>query len=675
MAAKPFSRRRFLGSMGGVFALACLPSRVLAENSDDILLRAVVMSDIHIPDNPGSVELQRFRTALDLMYGWSERQRYPNFDALVVAGDMTDHGSREEMTLFKETMDEKIRPGTQKLLCMGNHEFYHDCPSREAAHEEWKQMLGVEDNAHYVVNGFHFIALSPELGSGRPGNFGYNGDYLYKIDWLREQLEQAKADDPQKPIFLFQHYHVTGTVYGSSKEERWGVNDLRELLDRYPTVIDFSGHSHYPINDPRSAWQGNFTAFGTGTLSYFEMEGGRYNKFPPGHDIAAQCYVVEVHRDNSVAVRPFDIISKDFFDIAYLVAEPGNIDRYLYTDKRYDLAPRPYWKPGTEVRTENPNCFGATLTFPQGCDKTVVHSYRVDLTDETGSETEALPPVYAWSEYYFQPIPDPMRITLDTLEPSRKYRAEITAINPFGKESSAKISARIETPKDEEDHTDREAAKPMANILSVEFQDGAVVNRACGLDGFAGRGVETIGQPAFVRDEERGGFVGRFNGQGDYLRFRYSNADLRRMRRQITMAVRFRFDAWGDHNRSIFSGTEGGASSIELNAEKKRLEFWLSIDGKYTILDTPCEPDSWHTCFGVCDGKDVVLYLDGKEVGRQACTGVLTYPAKEEAMAYCVAAEVNAKGDGIRFMEGAISFARLYNWALTPEQVAALSAE
>ncbi|MBQ3453691.1 MAG: hypothetical protein IJG25_02380, partial [Thermoguttaceae bacterium] len=204
---------------------------------------------------------------------------------------------------------------------------------------------------------------------------------------------------------------------------------------------------------------------------------------------------------------------------------------------------------------------------------------------------------------------------------------------------------------------------------------GAVVNRACGLDSFAGRGVETLGQPAFVRDGELGGFVGRFNGQGDYLRFRYSNADLCRMRRQITMAVRFRFDAGGDHNRSIFSGTEGGASSIELNAEKKRLEFWLSIDGKYTILDTPCEPGSWHTCFGVYDGKDVVLYLDGKEVGRQACAGVLTYPAKEEAMAYCVAAEVNAKGDGIRFMEGAIGFARLYNWALTPEQVAALSAE
>ncbi|MBO7678162.1 MAG: metallophosphoesterase [Thermoguttaceae bacterium] len=669
MTAKPFSRRHFLGGMGGVFALACLPSRLLAENSDDILLRAVVMSDVHFSDNPASAEVERLNRVLDLMYSWSEKQSYPNFDALVVAGDMTNHGSQEEMTLFKQTMDGKIRPGTQKLLCMGNHEFYHDSASPEATHEGWKEMFGVEDNAHYIVNGFHFIALSPEKGTCR------DGDYLYKIDWLREQLEQAKADDPQKPIFLFHHYHLTETVYGSLNGDCWGINDLRELLDQYPTVIDFSGHSHYPINDPRSVWQGNFTAFGTGTLSYFEMEGGHYNKFPPGYNIAAQCYVVEVHRDNSVAVRPFDIISKDFFDVAYLVAEPGNIDRYLYTDKRYDLAPRPYWKPGTEVRTENPSCFGVTLTFRQGCDKTIVHSYRVDLTDETGPEAETLPPIYAWSEYYFQPIPDPMRITLDTLEPSRRYRAEITAINPFGKESSAKISAQIETAKDEEDHTDRETIKPAANILSIEFEDGTVVNRAHGLESFAGRAVETLGRPVFVRDDELGGFVGRFNGQGDYLRFRYNKDDLRRMRRRFTMAVRFRFDAWGDHNRSVFSGTEGGASSIELNAEKKRLEFWLSINGKYTILDTPCEPGLWHTCFGVYDGKDVVLYLDGKEAARQACAGNLTYPAKEESMAYCVAAEVNAKGDGESFMGGAIGFARLYNWALTPEQVAALSAE
>ncbi|MBQ3333380.1 MAG: metallophosphoesterase, partial [Thermoguttaceae bacterium] len=138
MTAKPFSRRHFLGSMGGVFALACLPSRLLAENSDDILLRAVVMSDVHFSDNPESAERKRLQTVLDLMSSWSERQSYPNFDALVVAGDMTNHGSQEEMTLFKQTMDGKIRPGTQKRQCLGNHEFYNGSPTPDATHEGWK---------------------------------------------------------------------------------------------------------------------------------------------------------------------------------------------------------------------------------------------------------------------------------------------------------------------------------------------------------------------------------------------------------------------------------------------------------------------------------------------------------------------------------------------------------
>lgn len=660
--ANKFSRRHFLGGMGSALTLVCVPSRLWADNSNDVLVRAVVMSDVHFCANPDSPEVDRLQRALKLLYNWSEKQTYPKFDALVVAGDMTNSGSQEEMKLFKDTMDGNIRPETQKLLCMGNHEFI------SATHESWKAMFGMEDNAHYVVNGFHFIALSPEAGTCS------DGDYLYKIDWLREQLEQAKADDPKKPIFVFQHYHISETVYGSLKGDCWGTNDLRELLDQYPTVIDFSGHSHYPINDPRSAWQGNFTAFGTGTLSYFEMEGGHYYKFPPGYNIAAQCYVVEVHRDNSVAVRPFDIISEDFFDVVYLVAEPGNIDRYLYTDNRYNLAPRPYWRPGTVVQAEDPTLCGATLVFRQGCDKTVVHSYRVDLIDETDPDTGEIPSVYAWSQYYFQPMPDPMRITLDTLEPSREYRAEITAINPFGKESSSKISTRFKTAEDN-DKTDREAAKPMANILSVEFEDGSVVNRACGLEEFSDRDIETFGQPKFIHDEDLGHFVGQFDGQDDYLRFLYTEKDLYRIRQQITMAARFRFKAWGDRNQAIFSNTESGGSSLELNAQKKQLEFWLSVNTKYIILTAPCDPDTWHTAFGVYDGKEIILYLDGKEVARTACSGKLTYTSNKNAMAYCVAADVAERGQGCFFLDGAIGFARIYNWALKPEQVAALSAE
>ena len=53
--------------------------------------------------------------------------------------------------------------------------------------------------------------------------------------------------------------------------------EFAEILKNYPQVVDFSGHSHVPINDPRSIHQKHFTALGTGSLSYFELDDEPYS--------------------------------------------------------------------------------------------------------------------------------------------------------------------------------------------------------------------------------------------------------------------------------------------------------------------------------------------------------------------------------------------------------------
>ena len=40
----------------------------------------------------------------------------------------------------------------------------------------------------------------------------------------------------------------------------------------YSNIINFSGHSHFPIIDERSIWQKEFTAIQTGSTSYVELE-------------------------------------------------------------------------------------------------------------------------------------------------------------------------------------------------------------------------------------------------------------------------------------------------------------------------------------------------------------------------------------------------------------------
>ena len=42
-------------------------------------------------------------------------------------------------------------------------------------------------------------------------------------------------------------------------------------LSAYPNAVAFSGHSHYPLTDERSVWQGAFTSIGTASLSYIAV--------------------------------------------------------------------------------------------------------------------------------------------------------------------------------------------------------------------------------------------------------------------------------------------------------------------------------------------------------------------------------------------------------------------
>ena len=408
------SRRSFLSQSVLGAGLLCLPSSVFKiseihaeEENNSVVLRFCALSDVHFKTSPDTKEVDRFRRAIRFMYDYSAQQPYSKFDALLIAGDVSDHGLDEELLLFKKTMDEEIHDDVKTIMCMGNHEFYSGNKPR------WREIFQRDDNVATKVNGFSFIGVSPERGSCE------NGDYLYALDWYKKALQEAVDDDPKKPIFTFQHYHISSTVYGSKGEDVWGINDLYETLQQTPRVVNFSGHSHYPINDPRSIWQGAFTALGTGTLSYFEMssEGGRFNKFPEGHENAAQMYVVEVRKDNSVVFKPYDLITNSFFDCVYYLPQPGNASTYAYTDARSETSERPTWdNDAVASSTVLDDSTTLCVSIPQASCPDVVHSYRIDL-ERQEERSGALQwvkdePIYVWSQYYFKDYPNPLQVKI-----------------------------------------------------------------------------------------------------------------------------------------------------------------------------------------------------------------------------------------------------------------------
>jgi hypothetical protein len=395
------------------------------------ILRFIAMSDIHYKDEH-TVERDRFELALKTTYAYAdESDAYKRLDAICVVGDFADKGTELQMQAFKASLDKYIRPETTLVISYASHEFSDS--GMEGATEKLKRIFGKDPDVHEVINGFHFISLSTS-DSETSKRCGYNAA---KRAWFREQCEKASADTPEKPIFMFQHPHPKDTVYGCIN---WGNGDLYTVQKDYPALVTFSGHSHAPINDPRSIHQRDFTSLGCGTLSYFELDefDKVYGTLPPDRENAAQFYIVEADAAGRVRVLLYDLITKRFFPEEWLIEKPWDKSTFIYNDSRPGSECVPYFSEGDKLSITEVCDGGCTLTFPQAkIDKFNVDSYYMTVYDAaSGAEVKK---VSIWSEYYFLDMPKTMTWRIDGLEAGKEYRVEVYAASFWNKYSKERL--------------------------------------------------------------------------------------------------------------------------------------------------------------------------------------------------------------------------------------------
>ncbi|WP_255585188.1 hypothetical protein [Virgibacillus saliphilus] len=289
---------------------------------------------------------------------------------------------------------------------------------------------------HKKVKGYHFIILATE-DELTEGTFSEK-----QIKWLDEQLQIAHDDDPYKPIFVFHHQPIKDTIYGSE----WGFDENRDLiyetLSKYPRAISFSGHTHYPLDDPRIIHQKDFTAIGTSTGHDLWLEDGRIQgDHPVGGDYLNQALIVEVH-DHDVIIYRRDIHQDDWTGDPFHLRYPPYDEYYhTYTDDR-DQTP-PYFTDNAMVAVDKAKTTNSTLTLllTQAKDNLLVHDYRIVARAVGGEEKEYL----AFSEFYKDPVPDPVSITVSDLEPNTIYEFDVYALDAFGNESERSISTMGKT--------------------------------------------------------------------------------------------------------------------------------------------------------------------------------------------------------------------------------------
>lgn len=298
-------------------------------DEEKILLRFGVLSDCHLGMEPSEDDEKLQKLLRTFLHMAGSAQRLP---AVAIAGDLTKRGTSPEIrrcgALIREVLDPAktelfVTPGNhevhkgafvkwnpyyeelgslvyQKPLCSGKYRFADGRIKKEYFHS-WNFIHG---NYHTVISGFHFISV-----------FDYDNDnFPTDLVWLYRQMKLAQEEDPAKPIFVFGHCHPQDTCYGSFQVKRWEIykyeyhwttNNLCHILNRFPQAVFFSGHTHFPVADERSIWQGGYTSINTGSSSYLSIEegyvqNGGSQEFADSHSISNGLFV-EV--DESFRIR------------------------------------------------------------------------------------------------------------------------------------------------------------------------------------------------------------------------------------------------------------------------------------------------------------------------------------------------------------------------------------
>lgn len=402
------------GSLVSVFVHPQAP-----EDTGDFtpVIRFLITSDSHIT-TIGDIQTTRLEKMIKMGNKIAkEDEEYNRLDAVLIAGDVTDMGTKIAFGSIKAALAPVLKDETTFLATVSTS--HDDRNLGKASLELYENIMGQETDFHRVINGFHFIGISASKTEGEHYS-------EYQKEWLVQELDKAVADDPDKPIFVLQHEHILNTVYGSSDFEGWGMPDFAEILKNYPQVVDFSGHSHYPINDPRSIWQGEYTAIGTGGLYYAEVTvDDTKTVHPAGYRMASTFWVVEIDANNRIRLRAVDLGAQEYL-CEYIL--DGPLDRQFTPQQQMERSKAPEFAENADIKVKSKK---VVFDAAESTDGMPIFLYRAFAVDSQGNRTPVGKTV---PKYFRYDVPDTVKIELENL-PEGDYKIEVVAENCYGIQS------------------------------------------------------------------------------------------------------------------------------------------------------------------------------------------------------------------------------------------------
>jgi 3',5'-cyclic-AMP phosphodiesterase len=174
-------------------------------------------------------------------------------DVVIVSGDLTGDGFRQEFQTAREYLD---RVECKRLIVVpGNHD------SRNVGYVHFEEMFG-ERSAHVTVDGVAIVAIDstePDLDHGTIGRGRYS--------WIEERF--AADDSSFLRVFVLHHHLLPVPGTGRERNVVHDAGDALECLQRADCHLVLSGHKHVPY-----AWRlEDLFVVNAGTVSTTRLRG------------------------------------------------------------------------------------------------------------------------------------------------------------------------------------------------------------------------------------------------------------------------------------------------------------------------------------------------------------------------------------------------------------------
>ena len=261
------------------------------------------------PLRPEEVKLS-FAAIADTQFAMFTPGRYPHFkataedlhnnngafDALILAGDITETGSVAE---YQMVYDSLSGLDCKYVFAPGNHDVreltYGTAVDRYTNFINAVNGETVTDKFHYSteVNGYKFIVIGTD-------DYQFEKSYLSdeQLAWLESEIAGANGN----PVFVIGHQPLKKT-HGLPATWRAGVlpddgsigdqsDEVTAILEKYPNVFFITGHIHTGLGEYTYETLGDSHLISLPSISISNYDGD-YNKNGTG-------YVVEVYETEVV---------------------------------------------------------------------------------------------------------------------------------------------------------------------------------------------------------------------------------------------------------------------------------------------------------------------------------------------------------------------------------------